>query len=307
MIQQSAISDHSSILLVVGRQDTGDLEAQIRGSKHAWDIRIISSDALIKLVKIKENADEEETLAKVRSLLSPIEYTRVDNIIDVTFTATRDVEDALELNSPYPDSLSNVPDSQGSTKYSPVATIDLVRKRVIESLAQNQRISLIAHKRAQFWTPDHTIRVACAISKRYDKHHNYWYAYHSTWKEFLEAGEAGYFALGCVDKEVAFVLPRSVISDQLPHLGMTDRPDRSYWHIHLVEDASGAMSLALQGGPGQTLTGRIRSRVDLSSSCLGRSCTTHPPADFWKRGRNSRDGRGYLVHGAATICPVQSL
>lgn len=37
---------NSSILIVVGRKDTGDLEAQVRGSKHAWDIRIISVDAL---------------------------------------------------------------------------------------------------------------------------------------------------------------------------------------------------------------------------------------------------------------------
>ena len=29
----------SSMLLIVGRQDTGDLEARIRGSRHAWDIQ----------------------------------------------------------------------------------------------------------------------------------------------------------------------------------------------------------------------------------------------------------------------------
>lgn len=28
----------SSVLLIVGRFDTGDLEAQIRGSRHAWDV-----------------------------------------------------------------------------------------------------------------------------------------------------------------------------------------------------------------------------------------------------------------------------
>ena len=28
---------NSSVLIIVGRQDTGDLEAQIRGSRHAWD------------------------------------------------------------------------------------------------------------------------------------------------------------------------------------------------------------------------------------------------------------------------------
>lgn len=41
--------ERSSILIVVGRDDTGDLEAQIRGSRHAWDIRIISVDSLLRL------------------------------------------------------------------------------------------------------------------------------------------------------------------------------------------------------------------------------------------------------------------
>jgi hypothetical protein len=41
-----ADESRSSILIVVGRQDTGDLEAQIRGSRHAWDVRLISVEAL---------------------------------------------------------------------------------------------------------------------------------------------------------------------------------------------------------------------------------------------------------------------
>jgi len=51
------VNGNPSILIVVGRQDTGELEAQIRGSRHAWDIRLISADALIKLVQLKENAE----------------------------------------------------------------------------------------------------------------------------------------------------------------------------------------------------------------------------------------------------------
>ncbi len=34
----------SSILLIVGREDTGELEAQVRGSRHAWDMRLIIHD-----------------------------------------------------------------------------------------------------------------------------------------------------------------------------------------------------------------------------------------------------------------------
>jgi len=43
LIQEGTVHpDKTSILIVVGRIDTGGWEAQIRGSKYAWDIRIIS-------------------------------------------------------------------------------------------------------------------------------------------------------------------------------------------------------------------------------------------------------------------------
>jgi len=55
LIQEKKLSeDKSSILYIVGRSDTGDLEAQVRGSRYAWDIRLISVEALLRLLGIKE-------------------------------------------------------------------------------------------------------------------------------------------------------------------------------------------------------------------------------------------------------------
>ena len=42
-------------------ETTAELEAQVRGSRHAWDMRLISTDALIKLVQLKEGAEGPET------------------------------------------------------------------------------------------------------------------------------------------------------------------------------------------------------------------------------------------------------
>ena len=80
-----------SHLIVVGRQDTGDLEAQVRGSRHAWSTRLISVDALIKLMFTKEEVDDKSLIERIRRILLPFEYTRVDNIVDLVFeTQTRD-------------------------------------------------------------------------------------------------------------------------------------------------------------------------------------------------------------------------
>ena len=50
---------------------------------HAWDVRIISADALMKLVMTKEEADSDFTIDKIRSLLIPKELTRLDFIVDL--------------------------------------------------------------------------------------------------------------------------------------------------------------------------------------------------------------------------------
>ena len=249
LIQESKITEISSILLVVGRKDTGDLEAQIRGSKHAWDTRVISAEALINLVKIKESADEDTTITKIRSLLTPFEYTRLDNIIDIMFTATQDVESSLELDSQ--NSESDIPalDAQAPNRqHTSRKAIDNLRERIISSLSEREKISLIAHKRTQYWTPDHNIRVVCSISKRYSGTCNYWYAYHTKWHKLLGAGEIGYFILGCLDKNIAYVIPHAEVSEQLSDLNTTTPPHKDkYWHIQLEDNQEEGMLLILQG------------------------------------------------------------
>jgi hypothetical protein len=96
LLKENKLSQPSSVLIIVGRQDTGDLEAQVRGSRHAWDIRLIGAVALIRLVQLKEESDAVATGRKIRSLLAPKEYTRLDGMIDVMFTTAKDVESATD-------------------------------------------------------------------------------------------------------------------------------------------------------------------------------------------------------------------
>jgi hypothetical protein len=48
LIADNRIPRNASILIVVGREDTGALEAQVRGSRYAWEMRLISVERLIK-------------------------------------------------------------------------------------------------------------------------------------------------------------------------------------------------------------------------------------------------------------------
>lgn len=67
LAEAGKIGPSSSVLIVVGRQDTGELEAQVRGSRHAWDVRLISAEALVTLVRLKENTEAPDRTPGARS------------------------------------------------------------------------------------------------------------------------------------------------------------------------------------------------------------------------------------------------
>jgi hypothetical protein len=234
LIDANKISEKSSILIVVGRQDTGDLEAQIRGSRHAWDARIISTEALVKLVELKVSSDEDETTEKIRNLLVPFEYTRLDNIIDVMFAAAKDVGASTIEEEPPSETVSADGDEDISYKqeHTPKTVLDEIRKDAVTALAQREGVSLIAHKRAHFWSGDKAVRAVCPVSKRYPSG-GYWYAFHPHQKSFIAEATKGYLLLGCLDSDVTYALPSKVVEELLPYLNTTEKENRIYWHIHL--------------------------------------------------------------------------
>jgi hypothetical protein len=251
LLEGGNIDLHSSILIVVGREDTGELEAQIRGSRHAWDIRLISADALMKLIRLKENSDDLETGRKIRSILAPMEYTRLDKMVDVMFTAATDVETTLaeniadkeseETNSQPQDELS-----KSGWQFTDSAVLDAKRGQIVDAVADKIGTKLIKKSRALFWDSAHEKRIACTVSKRYTKGSNpYWYAYHPSWDEFLSEGSESFLVLGCMDLPFAFAIPLHVLRGNLSALNTTTTERSTYWHIHLAESEAGDYMLLL--------------------------------------------------------------
>ena len=240
LIEAGRISNESSILVVVGRNDTGDLEAQIRGSRHAWDARIISTEALVKLVELKVKSDEDETVEKIRSLLIPFEYTRLDNIIDVMFTAARDVEAGADEVDQIQEEESTVTESDGyKQEHTTRDILEKVRKNAVNSLALREGVNLIAHKRVQFWSSDKKVRAVCPVSKKYGKG-CYWYALHPRQKDFLAEGEKSFLLMACVDLGVSFAVPYSILEGLIPYLGTTDKDEEvSHWHLQINPPENG--------------------------------------------------------------------
>ncbi len=246
------IKSPNSILIVVGRQDTGELEAQVRGSRHAWDVRLISAEALIKLVLLKEGSEAVETGLKIRGLLTPMEYTKLDKMIDVMFTTAKDVETAVQAEDEHEGELANKLDSSGKAKgvwqFTETGILEAKREQIIKAVGKAFGSPLIKKSRALYWSSSHDQRAACTISKRYVQKgsYPYWYAYHPQWDEFLREGTEAVLALGCMDLSVAFAIPWSVISDNLKHLNTTTTKDEhTYWQVKLIKDGSNGYSLLL--------------------------------------------------------------
>jgi hypothetical protein len=248
---QRDITPPSSMLIVVGREDTGELEAQVRGSRHAWDIRLISIDALLKLVKLNERVEEAETGLKIRSVLVPMEYTKLDDMIEVMFATAKDVETAAEADISVPDESDDdgareSTHPKGTWQFTDSSIIQAKREMILAAVGKREGVALLKKSRALHWSADRNVRVACSISKRYSKGvYKYWYAYHPQWDKFLGDIEKAYFALGCVDLDIAFAVPVAVLRGVLGALNTTTTENGHYWHIYISEGSDGEYQIVL--------------------------------------------------------------
>jgi hypothetical protein len=195
LIVDQRIPPESSVLIVVGRQDTGDLEAQVRGSKYAWSVRLISVEALSKLVSIRERT-EDATTRKIHDLLVPFEYTKLDQIIDVVFDVSEDASVIQETRAPAG------PDERGAESPTPISesrevpdTIEQTRQRIVSAISRKFR-PIVNRSGVLYWSTDKQLRVAIGVSSHYENRSwPYWYAYHPQWDTFLSEADHGFYVL----------------------------------------------------------------------------------------------------------------
>jgi hypothetical protein len=247
LVAEGRVQKNASILIVVGREDTGALEAQVRGSRYAWDMRLISIERLIKLVQIKEKSDEPAPIHQIRQLLQPFEYTKIDKIIDVIFTTAVDVENQRGSEE---EALAegNAQESGKQIRTAP-ELLNAKRQQAVEAFATFKTKELVKQSRTLFWSPDKSLRVCCAVSKRYESDYQpYWYAFHPKWDEFLAEATEGFLILSCMDRDEAFAVPYSWLATNKANLNMSDNGERSYWHIAVTTlDGSLAINVSKVG------------------------------------------------------------
>jgi hypothetical protein len=229
----------SPILIVIGRDETESLEAQVRGSRHAWAMRIIGIEALIRLMEVNLSTSSKEVTEKIHTILKPIEYTRIDKIVDVIFTASEDKD--LDI-----DGVGEPLDYQDKTGQKVYATPQSTPKEIIEKKKQNaieilglklDKV-LVKKKYSLYSDQNGSVHAAVAISKRYERTEIfYWYAYHEVQRQFLSESIDGFMIFGMSDLDVVFALPYLKLEELRDKLNSTIREDKlEYKHIFIYVD-----------------------------------------------------------------------
>ena len=232
-----------SVLIVVGREDTGGLEAQIRGSRHAWDFRLASVEALIRLMMLKENVEDPQILKKIISVLVPQEFTRVDGIIDLVFSATEEmqheIEGAVDERVRVGKKTSRIP------QFTPVDFHAACIDRIQTSLGR----PLVKQTRATYSSADKSVLVVCAVSRVHQRGENesFWYAFHPHQKDKLEGAKEAYVAYGCGSEKTVLLIPFSEFRAWLEGMWKTQLADRFYWHVSIGRE-SGRLVLRRKKG-----------------------------------------------------------
>jgi hypothetical protein len=224
--------ENSSILIVVGRQDTGDLEAQIRGSHHAWDVRLLSSDSLINLLTLKETLNDIKTVKQINETLKPNEYTKLDKLIELIFLTSKDIQISTDQDDGEVEDdndLYNKNVDDGREKQEHVTFNDAC----VEKIQKYLKIRLIKETRASFTDSDKNIGVISIISKIYSRRNDerYWFGFHPHQKDFLINYNESFISFGCGSDEIIFLIPFSKFEPLLKNMNITEKDDRMYWHV----------------------------------------------------------------------------
>ena len=233
----SAIEQSTSALIIVGRKDTGDLEAQIRGSRHAWDMRLISVDALMSLMRLKENVEDPKTIQRIHDILIPREFTKLDEIIEIVFSTAEDVKEE--------EPIEDEEEKDKTPKFVPVSFHEACTERIEAHL----KISLLKKSKASFSTSDKSTRLICAVSKEHERGNQIgnWFAFHPHQKEFLSEATTSFVAFGCGDKNRILLFPADEFLPLLSNMNTTEKEDRFYWHVHITRN-DGELLLHLKKG-----------------------------------------------------------
>lgn len=253
LVAAGTIQEHqSSILIIVGRNDTGDLEAQIRGSRHAWDMRLISVAALLDLMKLRQDVEDPNLVRRIHAILRPREFTRLDEIVELVFSTAAEVREDEGTEIPGDDEATGSP--------SPPRSKAAFRDACAARIRTHFRRHLVQRSHATYQSPD-GLRVVCLVSKEHltNERPGYWFVFLPHQRDFLASSTESLVALGCGSENRLLVIPFGIFEKWLEGMTETDNERSQLWHLIVTREGQ---NMTLHRRRGQ-------SRIDVTEYLLG--------------------------------------
>ena len=201
------------------------------------------------MAEVKEQLNDWSTSNKINQLLRPVEYTRLDGIVELLFAAKQDLQ-AIEEIVPPTLEVEVLP----TEKIAP-GELEKAREETIRRIGDFLSVTLLRRGKAIRASVDGKIRLVCLASQRYNgpaKSDNYWYGFTLAHRAFLADAEVGYVAFVCATSAKVYLIPREEFIGWLPDF-WTSPPepesaeDIRHWHVYF-NDFGDHVDLAREGG-----------------------------------------------------------
>jgi hypothetical protein len=187
-------------------------------------MRLLSADALIRLLELKESIEDPSIVDRIASLLIPREFTKLDEIIDLVFTTAEEVKE-------------DTPETGLDLQPSNEKTSDFYGECLIK-LEKIFKQGLIKQSRNGYMTSDGQTRTTLLISKTYTRtgQPSFWFGYHPHQSNYLRETNKGFLALGCGSANNLLLIPIQEFIPWLDQMNKTESSTRMYWHINIDQE-----------------------------------------------------------------------
>ena len=232
--------ENTLFLVVVGRENTGELEDQIRGSRYAWECRMISVDALMRLAKLREEIDSPDAARQIREILFPREFTKLDAIVDALFFTA---EDSKQSAPPESIGLS------GEVPPSRTGAILAFQDGCVDVAGARLGLNFVRRARSFYSAASGKAGVLCFVSRFHENRRMYWYTVYADQREAFAVLPEMHFVFGCGSPDNVLLIPKDrflALLDQIPQHSHKGRG--KCWHVKILLREGGRLIVSGKKG-----------------------------------------------------------
>ena len=237
-------ADSTSFLVVVGREDTGELEDQIRGSRLARDLRMISVDALMRLAKLREDIDSPDAARRVREILFPKEFTKLDELVESLFFTAEDYKRESESDSPEIGAIFG-----GDVLPSKTSAIRLFQEECMDVVRKRLGLNLVRRERSFYFAANGKAGAWCGVSRFHEDRRMYWFTIYRDHRDAAAAVPNMHFVFGCGSPDNVLLIPKDRFFSLLEEISLHSHKDRGKcWHVKILLRENGRLVVSRKKG-----------------------------------------------------------